>query len=217
MTTSSEFVLHTGRLTDSQIREAARIQMTELRSGFLSSLGEDALCLIFNSFSKNDAGILLIASDANDDSVVGYALAACDTKAAYRQFLATDSFAALRVFVPKLLSAARLRRALETLAYPFRRRESVVVDLPRAELLDIAVAGGFQGHGVGMLLFEALVEEFRAVGINQFAIPTSASLTAAHHFYEARGAVKIRETEVHAGESTYIYVFDSAAMTGRGE
>lgn len=217
MTTSDEFVLRTSRLTDSEVREAARIQMAELRSGFLSSLGEDALSLIFRSFSKNDAGILILAVGASDNSVVGYALAARDTKAAYRQFLASDSRAALRIFLPKLLSATRVRRAVETLVYPFRRKEVGAVDLPKAELLDIAVAGGFQGRGVGRLLFEALVEDFAAVGISRFAIPTSASLIGAHRFYEARGAVRVLETQVHAGESTAIYIYDSTSLIGRSE
>jgi GNAT superfamily N-acetyltransferase len=197
-------------LTERQIREAAKIQLAELRTGFLSSLGEDALCLIFTSFAKNEAGILLIASDTANNSVIGYALAARDTKAAYRQFLASDSRAALRIFVPKLLSAARLRRALETLLYPFRRSDDGVVDLPKAELLDIAVAGDYQGQGVGQLLFEALVEEFRNAGLCRFAIPTSASLASAHRFYEARGAVRAKVTEVHAGETTYLYLFELA-------
>lgn len=192
--------------TDGEVRQAVRIQIRELNQGFLSSLGEDPLALIFHHAGTSEYGVLVLAVDSRDGSVVGYVLGSTDTARFYQDFLRHHTFAAVRSFLPRLLSWRRMLKAFETLLYPTRRHRQGP-SLGTAELLDLAVDDGHQGTGVAQALFAAFVEECRLGAVDQFTIPTAASLERAHRFYERMGATRVTSVEVHDGELSYVYTY----------
>lgn len=187
-----------------EINQAVQIQIVEINKGFLSSLGEKALGLIFEHVAASPWGVMILAIDNVSSNVVGYVLGTSNSGKLYSNFLLKKFHLALIYFLPRLLSFRRMKKAIETLLYPARKP---VADLPLAELLDLAVIGSYQGKGVAQELFLHLIEEFQKKGIKSFKIPTSASLTRAHHFYEKMGAEKVYSFELHRGESTVLYVY----------
>ncbi len=192
-------------LSSTELRQAAQIQIEELPGGFLSSLGIQALTLIFEHAAISEYGILVVAVDR--EQVVGYVMGATDVNRFYMDFLRRRTVQALLHFLPKLISLQRLKKALETLMYPARRGQASTASI-RAELLDLAVARTYQGKGVAQELFRHLVHEFARRGIGAFQIPTSKGLHRAHRFYEKMGARRVGVLEVHQGEETYIYQYD---------
>jgi len=198
-------VYHSSGLSGPQIRQAAQIQIEELPEGFLSSLGLQALALIFEHAAVSEYGILVVA--VQEERVVGYVMGATDVSRFYMDFMRRKTFQALVHFLPRLISISRLKKALETLLYPARRERPQGPSV-RAELLDLAVSGPYQGQGVAQELFQRLVREFARRGVGSFQIPTSQGLHRAHRFYEKMGARRIGSLEVHRGEQTYIYQYD---------
>jgi GNAT superfamily N-acetyltransferase len=197
----------TSGFTGNEIRQAARIQMQELNQGFLSSLGEKPLSLIFAHAASSRWGMLILATDTEQGQVVGYVLGAVDTGRFYKDFLFKRALPAIVYFLPKLLSWQRIKKALETLLYP-ARKQSNQVKLPPAELLDLAVVGAYQGTGIAQKLFEMFIEKCRERGLSSFQIPTTQGLDRAHRFYEKMGAHRVASIEVHRGQQTYIYQYD---------
>ena len=194
-------------LTPDEIRQAVRIQIQELPQGFLSSLGEKPLELIFTHVASSRRGILILAIDSEKSQVVGYVFGATHTGQLYKEFLLKRTLAAVIYFVPKLLSWQRIKKAFETLLYPTKKQPQHQAP-PKPELLDLAVTHTYHGKGIAQQLFTEFVNQCRSRGIAAFEIPTSEGLDRAHRFYEKVGARRVSEIEVHDGQKTYIYQYD---------
>lgn len=186
------------------LKSVIRIHRTEISQGFLSSLGNKALALLFLHASENHFGRLLIARDATSGDIAGFLLGSIDTDAFYKQFLFNRFFQAVFVLAPKLLSFEKLRKVFETLFYPTKKELKI---LPKPELLDIAILKQYQGKGVAQLLFHAFTKKLHAAGIDEFKITTGENLVAAQRFYEKLGAEKAGEIEVHKGQKTIVYKY----------
>lgn len=197
----------TSGFTPDEIRQAVHVQMQELSQGFLSSLGEKPLSLIFAHAALSRWGMLVLAKDAERGQVVGYVFGAIDTGRFYKDFLFRRAVGAIVYFLPQLLSWQRIRKAFETLLYPVKKRSSTI-ELPRAELLDLAVIQSYHGTGVAQRLFEEFVNKCRERGVMSFQIPTTEGLDRAQRFYEKMGAQKVASVEVHQGQQTYIYQYN---------
>jgi GNAT superfamily N-acetyltransferase len=187
-----------------EIRQAVQIQIQELDQGFLSSLGDRALELIFNHVAQSRFGMLVLAIESEQGRVVGYVFGATDTGKLYKEFLLKKTPSALFHFLPKLLSWQRIKKAFETLWYPAKKQTT---SLSQTELLDLAVTKKAHGTGVAQELFKAFVNECRSRGISVFQIPTTEGLDRAHRFYEKMGARRVSSVAVHEGQETYIYFY----------
>jgi ribosomal protein S18 acetylase RimI-like enzyme len=185
------------------LENVIRIHRIEISQGFLSSLGDNALALLFSHASESRFGRLLIAKDTASGQIVGFLLGTVDTGAFYKDFLCKKFLKAVFVLAPKLLSFEKVRKVFETLFYPTKRE---LKTLPKPELLDIAVLKEYQGAGVAQLLFKEFSKKLRYIGIEEFKITTGESLVAAQRFYEKLGAEKAGEVEVHKGQKTLIYI-----------
>ena len=132
------------------IKQVVNIHRQEIRQGFLSSLGNKALELLFSLAVESNYGVLLIAKNANNRKVCGFLLGTVDTGKFYKDFLIKKSFQAIIVLIPKMLSLDTIRKLMETLFYPSK---SEIQDMPNAELLDIAIVKEHQGTGLARSLF----------------------------------------------------------------
>ena len=186
------------------LKNVIRIHRIEISQGFLSSLGDNALALLFSHASESRFGKLLIAKDASSGQIVGFLLGTIDTGAFYKDFLCKKFLKAVFVLAPKLLSFEKVRKVFETLFYPTKEELKA---LPKPELLDIAVLKKYQGTGVAQLLFQEFAKNLYAIGIDRFKITTGESLAGARRFYEKLGAEKVGEVEVHKGQKTLIYMY----------
>lgn len=186
------------------LKNVIRIHRIEISQGFLSSLGDNALALLFSHTSESRFGRLLIAKDAASGQVVGFLLGTVDTGVFYKDFLCKKGLKAIFVLAPKLLSFEKVRKVFETLFYPTKGALKV---FPKPELLDIAVLKEYKGTGVAQLLFKEFSKKLRDIGIEEFKITTGESLVGAQRFYEKLGAEKAGEVEVHKREKTLIYIY----------
>lgn len=198
--------IKTREFEPNEIREAVRIQIQELNQGFLSSFGDEALEVIFSHVAESRWGIFVLAVDAQQKRVLGYVFGTLGTGKLYTDFLCRKTFAAMKYFLPKMLSWVRIKKAFETLLYPFKKRDADARS-PEAELLDLAVSRDYHGTGVAQMLFAGFVEECRRREISAFQIPTTETLNQAHRFYEKMGAVRAGTVEVHEGQNTFIYLY----------
>jgi len=185
--------------------QMAEIHRCEIHEGFLSSLGDTFLAGLYTYLSESDDAFALAAMEG--DRMLGFIVGAMDTGQVYKGFAKKGGFAAMRVLLPKLMSPARIKRILETLLYPKRKQSD---GLPEPEILNFCVRTAAQGQGVGGALFRALLEEFRKRGVAKIRIVTGESQQSAQRFYETKGSVFVKETEVHQGTKSRVYVHETA-------
>jgi ribosomal protein S18 acetylase RimI-like enzyme len=96
-----------------------------------------------------------------------------------------------------------VKRIFETLFYPRR----VPQDLPRAEVLSVAVDGECRGQGVGGMLMQACLERFRSLGIGHVKAAVGAENPGANSYYRKAG-FELVITMMHHGKAMNQYVLE---------
>lgn len=193
--------LKTARHTPEELKQVAQIHMTQLDLGFLSSLGEKTLVLMYKTISKWENSCLVTANQ--NGRVVGFVAGALNINSLYTQFLLRDFFGWIGALAPKL-SPKNIWRIIEVIIYPSKQDSGPAV--PKAELLTLAVSNEMKGTGCAAKLYEELANYFREKQQDGFRIMVGENLTRAQAFYAKMGATKHAGTEVHEGEKSFILV-----------
>jgi ribosomal protein S18 acetylase RimI-like enzyme len=192
-------------------RQVARLHASNIDQGFLSSLGLPFLTLLYESIDANDSSVLLLAQDGG--KVVGFVAGAEGMGSIYRQLLRRWPRLAWAL-LPALLSPRKIWKMFEIL---FVGQKAVPLpNLPRAELLSIAVEPSHRSRGHAAELYAGLVQHFRERKLEGFKIIVGESLVAAHRFYQKMGARPVGRIEIHQGQTSVMYVHHLAASSESG-
>ena len=182
-------------------RQVARLHVRCLDQGFLATLGEGFLALMYEAIDTAGDATLLVAEA--DGQVQGFVTGGVGMGAIYRRMLRSPLRLGLAL-APALLRPAKLRRIIEIVRYS--GASGLPEGLPDAELLSIAVAPEWRGKAVADGLYRRLVDNFRRRGVDAFRITVGEALAPAHRFYQRMGATVTAEIEVHGGEKSKVYV-----------
>lgn len=184
-------------------REVARIHMQCINRGFLPTLGERFLTLLYQSIDADPNSALFI--ERKQGFVVGFIAGGRGMGSIYRQMLRRWP----RLFVallPALVNPRKLKRIFEIVG--FSRKQKPVPGCPRAELFSIAVLESARGGGVASGLYDALKQHFADAGEVALCIVVGDSLVPAHRFYQRMGAVPMANISVHDGQGSTLYRHD---------
>ncbi|MEU4692644.1 GNAT family N-acetyltransferase [Actinoplanes sp. NPDC023714] len=196
------FRISGGPFTEQQVAAIARMHVDEVPDGFLSSLGEPVLRLLYRHAAASRLSAVLLAEDADTGEPLGYICGAVDTSALFAEFARRRWAAAVPMIVPRLMHPARAWRMVETLTYPAAPEGA----LPRAEILNFVVRPAMRGRGVAARLFEHLMRWYADRGVPAVKIVTGEEQRRAHGFYERAGSVLHGRTAIHRGTQSRIYV-----------
>lgn len=181
--------------------QVARLHVRCLDRGFLATLGEGFLALMYESIDRTDGATLLV--EEGDGEVQGFITGGMGMGPIYRRMLRSPVRLGLAL-APSLLRRSKARRILEILRYS--GEGSLPPGLPEAELLSLAVAPEWRGQAVADRLYDRLVADFRGRGVDAFRITVGEALAPAHRFYQRKGATVAAQVEVHGGEVSKVYV-----------
>jgi ribosomal protein S18 acetylase RimI-like enzyme len=157
----------------------AEIHATRIRDGFLVQLGLPFLRRLYRRAVRSSRAFVIVSRDGGE--VTGFVAVAEDTHAFYREFLRRDGIIATAVALPRIVRA--LRSVVETLRYGTRDHGEV----PKAEILAIAVRERFEGVGLGTELVVAALDELSRRGVPSARVVTAVGNTAAVRAYERAG------------------------------
>ncbi|MEV6342706.1 GNAT family N-acetyltransferase [Actinoplanes sp. NPDC051851] len=200
----SDVSIRCARLTRREIAAVARMHATEVPEGFLATLGEPVLRLLYEHAATSELSRIFVAEDERGVPV-GYICGTLDTGALLKEFLRRRWHTALPVIIPRLLSAKRIFRILETLRYSGTSEPG----LPSAEIMNFVVVPAWRGHGVATVLFDHLMRWFAAAGRTEIKIVTGEHQRRARGFYEKSGSVPRGRTSIHRGTAARVYVYRS--------
>lgn len=182
-------------------RQVARLHVRCLDRSFLATLGEGFLAQMYAAIDATPGALLL--TEERDGEVVGFITGGTGMGAIYRRMMRRPVRLGLAL-LPALVRPAKLRRIVEILRYS--GDGGLPADVPEPELLSLAVAPEWRGKSIADSLYARLAEAFKSQGVDAFRIIVGAALAPAHRFYKRMGAVPEGEVEVHAGESSTVYV-----------
>lgn len=188
-------------------RQVGRLHASGIGQGFLSTLGERFLALLYEAIDRSDSSVLITRMEEGE--VVGFVTGSLGLGPIYRALLKRPLRLAVSL-APVLLSPTRAWKVVELLVHS-RHTAHDQPGWPRAELLSIVVAPAWRGRRVADGLYAALVDHFRRTGEPGFRIVVGQSLAPAHSFYRRMGARPAGVVSVHGGAPSTVYVQDVAS------
>lgn len=184
------------------VTRLAELHEARIDEGFLATLGPAFLQRLYRRIVASRDAFACVAED-DRAHVVGFAAAAVDTSRLYREFALRDGVAAGARVAPRL--ARSWRRVVETLRYP-----AAGGDLPRAEILAVAVDAAAVGGGVGGLVVTAALAELERRGVRAARVVAGGDNTAALRLYARCGFTVREQIAVHAGTRSEVLVWRSS-------
>jgi glycosyltransferase involved in cell wall biosynthesis/ribosomal protein S18 acetylase RimI-like enzyme len=181
-------------------RFCARLHRKAISTGFLSSLGDGFLTVLYRALITDSAGIVLVAEDASGP--IGFVSGIADTGAFYRRFLKRSALEAGVRAIPRLVRPSAIRKVVETLRYGGDDHVGV-----SAELLSMAVIEERRGRGVAARLQDSLFEAFRDRKIEAVQVVVGSDNSTAIASYRRAGFEPAGQIQVHAGESSEVLVW----------
>lgn len=181
-------------------REVAQIHSTCIDLGFLSSLGDRFLALVYEAIDADENSVLILEKEAG--KVIGFVAGGRGMKSIYGKMLLRFP-RVLLALLPSLLNPKKLVKTIELLC--FGERQKSFPSCPEAELLSIAVIDSARGGGVAQKMYYALGEHFFKDGESSFCMVVGDRLGNAHGFYKKMGAVPMAQVSVHKDHSSTLY------------
>jgi ribosomal protein S18 acetylase RimI-like enzyme len=191
------------RIRDARPDDAARVaelHRTRISEGFLPTLGPRFLNLLYRRCIRSRRAFVVVADDGG--RVAGFAAAADDLGALYREFAFRDGVVAGVAAAPRIVRNAS--RVLETLRYP-----AAAGALPGAEILAVAVDAPLAGRGVGTRLVDAATTELRRRGVTAAKVVAGADNEHALALYERCGFGRHARVNVHGSTPSEVLVWRS--------
>lgn len=185
-------------------QQVALLHINGLDQGFLATLGENFLALLYRSIDECTESVLFVEPEDETEGVQGFVTGSTGMRPIYRQML-KHPLSLLTALVPSLFSIARIKRILEISRYGKGSEQSA--ELPSYELLSIVVSGASRGTGCAERLFMKLASYCKSNGISAFKIVVGDGLAPAHKFYRRMGAIENGRIEVHEGQGSVIYIY----------
>ncbi len=182
--------------TSRHFRDSARLHADGITEGFLSTLGEPFLAVLYEGIATAEDSGVLVAEE--DGFVLGFISYTSDVKGCYRQVLRSKWPRLVLNLLPSLLRPVVYRKIFETLIYPLTHRgkddsgnggpgSTSAAGHLRSELLSMAVAPQARGKGVGKLLVKAVDEALTQIGLTGYFVVTHAVDERSNGFYRRCG------------------------------
>jgi GNAT superfamily N-acetyltransferase len=136
-------------------RPVADLHRQAIPTGFISSLGPAFVTELYRAIASCPHGFGFVS--IRGERVTGFVAGALHVGSLYRYILLRRGYRLMVPLARFLVRPGTIRRILQTLLYPAR----VSADLPKPEILSIAVAADERGRGTAVALMDAAVDELR--------------------------------------------------------
>lgn len=203
----------------------ATLHRLSLPRGFLSTLGDRFLGILYGLLARSPRTCVWIAAD-DQDRCVGFVAGSLDIRASYRHVLSRGIVPLTLAVIPSLVRPGVLKRIVQTMAYTRRPHDgsdgaltsSIAPETIRAELLSIAISAEARGYGLGRRLVAALEENFRRWDHEgPYRVVTDTEDLRSNAFYVSLGFAKAGEFKHHEHVmSLYTKILADTDLTSTG-
>lgn len=190
-------------LDESILTKVAVLHRENIRTGFISSLGDEFLKCMYKAISLEKRSVLLVHIENNE--VAGFISGTENIHELRNMIRKKCIWVLLKLVIKFLANPISFRKFIETYKYSSASSNVFPFNI-KAELLSIVVNPNYRKKGIARNLYLELLKFFKSRGVRNFKIIVGAELKGAQRFYERMGAEKIAEFELHKGNKSYIYI-----------
>jgi predicted ATP-grasp superfamily ATP-dependent carboligase/ribosomal protein S18 acetylase RimI-like enzyme len=192
------------KLLPEHAEEVARLHISGIHTGFISSLGIDFVTFLYEAIAESESAFGFVAQ--RNAEVVGFVAFTTNVNVLYKSVICRHGFKLALVLARKMFSPTTIKKVSETLIYPRRVKK---MNLPLAELLSIAVAPQARAKGLATELTQVGFAECMRRRIGKIKVLVGADNTAANKLYLGCGFNLATRIESH-GVMSNIYVVETA-------
>jgi len=167
--------------------------------GFLSTLGTGFLARLYREIICSDNSFCFIAIDRG--RIVGFACATKNTRALYRNFFKKNFLLLALLTIKKLFIFSNLMKIIDHAKYNSKKG-----NLPKAELLSIAILPNYKRKKIGRKLCEEINKEFLKSKIKEYIAVTAGDNPESNPFFLNIGYKKITGIRIHNDRESNIYL-----------
>ena len=190
-------------------KACAKIHQQEIATGFLSQLGIRFLEALYTAMVTSQHALCIVAEDEKGQ-VVGFVSGCFHVSKFYKEFLVKHGLKVFLILLPQMVKPSVLKKVFETARYPSTAADTDTAigenNLPKAELLSIAVKQHVRGMGVSQRLAAALFDECAKKEIQSIKVVVGIENIRANKFYEKVGFKLHSNIFVHESEISNVYV-----------
>ena len=188
-------------------KQVAELHFHGINQGFLATLGQSFLALLYEAIDESDGAVLI--TESKNGIVVGFVSGASSLGPVYRSLLWRFHRLVISL-APVLVSPSKIWRITELLLHNLFPSRSVIgqtkYTLPEFELLSISVLPEERRNRVAKRLYNRLVDYARCHELSGFKIVVGEQLEDAHKFYARMGAAPVARIFVHGKDESMVYV-----------
>jgi len=163
-------------LGEKDVNDAIRIHFKNLREGLIFELGEELARLFYREITYDPDSWGYVA--VKDNSIVGTAACSLNPKKLNAKFYRRNIFSILRYVPFEIIKHSKLlKHILETLR--LRKEETPA-------LVFLIVDEKYKQIGIGSVLVDAVMDEFKCRGVKRFLVEFNEG-NAAENFYKKKG------------------------------
>ena len=181
--------------------QIAKIHKQEINQGFLSQLGIKFLAKLYEAMILSQSSFVVVAK--KNDEIIGFISGCINIKEFYKDFLKKYTFWAIIILLPKFLNIKTIKKIVETLKYSKKEE-----DLPKTELLVIAVEKKLHGQKIAIKMFKFFISELKDRRIKKFRVVVGENLSRAIGFYEKVGFKFHSNIVIHKNNLSRIYIYN---------
>ena len=182
--------------------QVAQLHITGIKTGFISSLGNDFVTSLYKAMSASESGFGYVA--IKDEKVIGFSFFTTNLNSLYKHVVCKGGLKLMMKLASKMVSFSRIKKVFETLFYPIRIKN---MNLPPAEFLSMVIAEEGRGRGLGTQLMKKGFRECKDRGEKSIKILAAVDLIPINKLYEKYGFKVAALIENH-GIISNVYVVE---------
>ena len=187
------------QLTASDAKAVSRIHRESIAAGFISGLPARFTEVLYEEISKSKHAFGLVAED--DFKILGFICCVLDVKKLFRHLLLRKGVLLALPLIRYFFDLGVIKKLINNVFYSSKFAE----DLPRAEILSVAISDEARGRGVGKALMENAIEKFKVRGIYRVKALTDSQNNASNAYYQKCGFALFDKVKRHKNYSN-VYV-----------
>jgi ribosomal protein S18 acetylase RimI-like enzyme len=191
------------RMRPEEAAAVARFHAEGIPTGVLAELGVGFMTDLYRAIASSPHGFVFVALDGSE-CVRGFVCGTTRLGAVMRGVMLRRGWKLAAFMLRHVFSGRILKRAIEAVFYPSKMEKN----LPEAELLSVVVDPEFRGSGAGGALMEALLNEFRARGVQSVKVMVRADFERANAYYVKHGFRLAAAITTH-GHAANVYVIET--------
>jgi ribosomal protein S18 acetylase RimI-like enzyme len=187
-------------LTVTDAPAVAGLHIKGIHTGFISSLGQEFVTALYEAIVDSQYSFGFVARE--NGKVLGFVAFTTNLNTLYKSIVLRKGLRFAFLLAGKMLSWQRIKKVFETLFYPGRIEK---MDLPKAELLSIAISEEARGRGLATRLTQQGFAECVNRGIAKVKVLVAASNDPANKLYVKCGFTLAGQIDNH-GVISNIYI-----------